>query len=258
MLPTAPASFSNSSDRPTRVRYSVVGLMIALAMVTYLDRACIGKLAPDISRELQLSKEQMSVVFSSFALAYALFEVPTAWWADRRGTRGVLTRIVLWWSALTMMTAGAFNYASMVAIRFLFGAGEAGAWPCVARTFSKWIPPLQRGRVQGIFFAGAHLAGGLTPIIAATLNGFVGWRGVFVIFGVVGVGWVIVWHRWFRNEPAEHPAVNAAERELIAAGRTTTAAHHEGWPYWRRLLVHRNTLPLCLSYIPNTAVQLTA
>lgn len=228
--------------------------MIALAMVTYLDRACIGKLAPDISRDLSLSKEQMSVVFSSFALAYAIFEVPTAWWADRQGTRGVLTRIVLWWSALTMLTAGAFNYASMVVIRFLFGAGEAGAWPCVARTFSKWIPPLERGRVQGVFFAGAHLAGGLTPIIAATLNGLIGWRWVFVLFGAVGVGWVMVWHRWFRNEPAEHAAVNAAERELITAGRRAVVSPHEGWPYWRRLLAHRNTLPLCLGYIPNSTV----
>lgn len=243
-----------ASARPTRVRYGVVGLMVTLAMVTYLDRVCIGKLAPDIMRDLSLSKEQMSWVFSSFALAYAIFEVPTAWWADRKGTRSVLTRIVLWWSALTMVTAGAFNYGTMLVIRFLFGAGEAGAWPCVARTFSKWIPPLQRGRVQGIFFAGAHLAGGITPIIAASLNGLIGWRWVFVVFGTVGVGWVIVWHHCFRNEPSEHPATNAAERELIAAGRTTAASHHEGWPYWKRLLAHRNTLPLCLSYIPNGTV----
>ena len=236
------------------MRYGVVGLMISLAMVTYLDRACVGKLAPDISRDLALSKDQMSWVFSAFALAYALFEVPTAWWADRRGTRGVLTRIVLWWSGLTMLTAAAFNFTSMVAIRFLFGAGEAGAWPCVARTFSKWIPPQQRGRVQGIFFAGAHLAGGLTPMIAAALNGLVGWRGVFIVFGGVGVAWVIAWHRWFRNTPAEHPGTNAAERELIAAGRVAAESHHEGWPYWKRLLGHRNTWPLCISYIPNGTV----
>lgn len=238
--------------RPTRVRYGVVGLMVTLAMVTYLDRACIGKLAPDIMRDLELSKEQMSWVFSAFALAYALFEVPTAWWADRRGTRRVLTRIVLWWSALTMATGAAFSYGSMLVVRFLFGAGEAGAWPCVARTFSKWIPLAQRGRVQGIFFAGAHLAGGLTPVIAATLNGWFGWRWVFVIFGLVGVVWVAVWYRWFRDEPAEHAGVNAAENELITRGRVTGGSLHEGWPYWRRLLAHRNTLPLCLGYIPNS------
>ncbi len=221
-------------------------------MVTYLDRACISKLAPDIQRDLSLSKEQMSWVFSSFSLAYAFFEVPTAWWADRVGTRSVLTRIVLWWSALTALTAGAVNYVTMLTVRFLFGVGEAGAWPCVARTFSIWIPLRQRGRVQSIAFAGAHLAGGFAPLIAYELSLHVGWRGVFLVFGAVGLVWVLAWRRWFYDTPAGHPAINAAERELIAYGRITSPSSHEGWSYWRRLLAHRNTLPLCLSYIPNS------
>jgi sugar phosphate permease len=131
-------------------------------MVTYLDRVCISKLAPDIMRDLGLTKVQMGWVFSAFALAYAAFEIPTAWWADRQGTRRVLTRIVVWWSSFTIATAGAFNYASLLALRFLFGVGEAGAWPGVARTFSRWIPRRERGTIQGIFFIGAHLAGGVT------------------------------------------------------------------------------------------------
>ncbi|MEI6862645.1 MAG: MFS transporter, partial [Verrucomicrobiota bacterium] len=241
-----------SASRPTHVRHTVIGLMIGLAMVTYLDRASLATLAPDIQREFGLSKQEMSIVFGSFALAYALFEVPTAWWADRIGTHRVLTRIVLWWSALTMLTAAAFNRTSLVVIRFLFGAGEAGAWPCMARTFSKWIPRQQRGRVQGLFFAGAHLAGGLTPYFATQLNGLVGWRGVFVVFGLVGVAWVLAWRHWFRNTPEEHPAANPAECALIAANRVPAASGHAGWPYWRRVLAHRNTLPLCLGYIPNS------
>lgn len=242
----------SASLRPTRVRYGVVGLAMSLAMVTYLDRACIGALAPDIARDLGLTKPQMSTVFSAFALAYALFEIPTAWWADRMGTRRVLTRIVLWWSAFTMATAAAFSFVSMVVIRFLFGIGEAGAWPCVARTFAQWIPLAQRGRVQGIFFAGAHLMGGLTPMIALALAGIFGWRGVFIAFGCVGVVWTVIWQRAFRDTPAEHPRVNAAEVALIAEGRAGAVSQHEGWPYWRRLLGHRNTLPLCLAYIPNS------
>lgn len=248
-LPSAPTS---ASPRPTRVRYGVVALAIALAMVTYLDRACIGTLAPDIMRDLGLTKDQMSLVYSAFALAYGLFEIPTAWWADRRGTRNVLTRIVLWWSVFTGATAAAFNLGSLLVIRFLFGAGEAGAWPCVARTFSRWIPLAQRGRIQGIFFSGAHLAGGLTPMIALTLSAWFGWRGVFVVFGLLGLAWCAVWFRWFRDEPAEHPGVNAAEHALIVAGRGEAASRHEGWSYWRRLFAHRNTLPLCLAYIPNS------
>lgn len=239
--------------QPTRVRYKVVSMTLLLAMITYLDRACMGTVAPAIMRDLSLSKEQMSWVFTVFAISYALFEIPTAWWADRLGTRSTLTRIVLWWSAFTMLTAAAFNYVSMLVVRFLFGAGEAGAWPCVARTFARWIPLAERGRIQGIFFAGAHLAGAVTPAIVVAMMTVVSWHFVFVVFGLVGVVWAIAWHRWFRDEPTEHPEVNAAEVEKIMAGRQVGSDHDSGAGYWGRLFSHRNTVAICLAYMPTSA-----
>lgn len=240
--------------QPTRVRYKVVALTVLLAMVTYLDRVCISKLAPDIMRDFGLSKIQMGYVFSAFALAYACFEIPTAWWADRIGTRTVLARIVIWWSCFTIATAMAFNYVSLLLTRFLFGAGEAGAWPCVARTFSRWIPRHERGTIQGIFFAGAHLAGGLTPMLVVLLLPYMHWRAMFVCFGALGFVWAMAWHSWFRNDPAQHSAVNAAELERIVAGRVADAAHPAGWSYWRRLFRHRNVIALCIMYLPNSVI----
>ena len=236
------------------VRYKVVAMAVALAAVTYLDRACIGTCAPDIMRDLGLSKGQMSLIYSAFALAYALFEIPTAWWADRQGTRHVLTRIVVWWSAFTMLIATTWNFASLLVTNFLFGCGEAGAWPSVARTFSRWVPRSERGRVQGIFFSGAHLAGGVTPLLVIWLTQtlHLGWRTVFVMFGMIGVVWSVVWYRWFRNDPSEHPQVQPAELAKIVADRAPVGGRHEGWAYWKRLLSHPNTLPLCLMYFPNS------
>lgn len=236
----------------SRVRYRVVGFMLALGAVTYLDRACIATLSPDIRRDLGLDKEQMSWIYSAFAIAYAAFEIPTAWWADRMGTRRVLTRIVAWWSAFTMATAAAWSFGSMLVIRFLFGAGEAGAWPNMARTFSRWIPKSERGTIQGIFFAVAHATGGLTPLIALAVAGLCGWRWTFVIFGIPGIVWAIAWHRWFRDDPEQHPSVSSAELEKIVAGRDPSTGQHEGWAYWKQLLRHRNTLFLCLMYFPNS------
>lgn len=243
-----------AADRPGRVRYKVVGMAILLAMVTYLDRVCISKVAPNIMEDLDLSKVQMGYVFSAFALAYAIFEVPTAWWADRFGARVTLSRIVVWWSAFTLVTAAAFNYASLLIIRFLFGAGEAGAWPCVARAFSRWVPRRERGTVQGIFFAGAHLAGGLTPILVVVLLRWLSWRTIFVCFGMVGFVWALVWYRWYRDDPAQHSEVGQPELELITAGRVAGSAHAAGWAYWRQLLRHRNLVALCLMYFPNSFV----
>src|SRR5690349_11213699 len=140
---------------PTRTRYRVAGFLMALAAVTYLDRICISVLAPDIQREFGLSKIEMGRVFSAFAVAYAGFEVVSAWWGERIGARRVLTRIVIWWSCFTMATGAVWSYGSMLAIRFLFGAGEAGAWPNAALAFSRWIPVRERGRTQGFFFSAA-------------------------------------------------------------------------------------------------------
>jgi MFS family permease len=233
------------------VRYRVVAFMVSLAALTYLDRVCISVLAPDIMAEFSLSQIQMSYVFSAFTLSYAIFEIPTAWWADRVGSRRVLARIVAWWSAFTMLSAAAFNYASLLAVRFLFGVGEAGAWPNAARVFSRWIPAGERGTVQGVFFAGAHLSGGVTPVIVAWMLGFLTWRWVFICCGAVGFIWTAVWYWWFRDEPAEHPAIGSAELEKILRERTLPAAHGEG-PSWTIIFRHAGVFPLCLMYVANT------
>lgn len=225
--------------------------MVTLAMITYLDRACIGAMAPSIASEFGLDEAQMGWVFFAFALSYAMFEIPTARWADRRGARSVISRIVTWWSVFTLVTAGAFNYVSLLIARFLFGAGEAGAWPCVARVFSRWIPQRERGTVKGIFFAGAYTSGALTTVVVTALLPLMSWRTILVTFGCIGFIWVIVWHRWFRDDPAEHPAVDEAERRLILADRAPEAPHPSGWMYWRNLLRQRNVLLLCLMYMPN-------
>jgi MFS transporter, ACS family, glucarate transporter len=242
------------SRSATHVRYRVVALVTGLGMITYLDRACIATLAPGIMRDLGLSTIQMGYAFTAFQLAYAVFEIPTAWWADRRGTRSVLSRIVLWWSALTAATAAAFSYPMLLAIRFLFGMGEAGAWPCVARTFARWIPIHERGRVQGVFFAGAHLVGGLTPALVLWLLTFMSWRAIFVMFGTVGLVWVAIWHTWFRNDPSEHPSVSAAELQTIVAERPPDSGHAAGWEYWGRLIRNRNMLAMCVMYVPNCMI----
>jgi ACS family glucarate transporter-like MFS transporter len=239
---------------PTHARYRVVALATGLGMITYLDRACIATLAPGIVRDLGLTTVQMGYVFTVFQLAYALFEIPTAWWADRRGTRLVLSRIVLWWSCLTAATGAAFSYPVLLVVRFLFGVGEAGAWPCVARTFSRWIPRRERGTVQGIFFAGAHLVGGLTPALVLWLLRFLSWREIFVCFGAIGLLWMAAWLTWFRNDPSEHRGVNAAELQTIVSERPADCAHSAGLDYWRKLLTNRNMIALCIMYIPNSMI----
>jgi MFS transporter, ACS family, glucarate transporter len=244
---------SSGSARPTRARYIVILFMVTLAMVTYLDRACIGTMKTTIQAEFGLSEGQFSWVFFSFIFAYALFEIPTARWAERRGTKNVFSRIVAWWSVFTLMTAASWNYVSLVVTRFLFGAGEAGAFPCMARVMSRWIPFKERGTAKGIFFAGAYASGAMTNVVVLALLPLFSWRVILVMFGLVGFVWVIAWHRWYRDDPAQHPSVNQAELDVIVADRPAAVDHPRGWPFWANLLKQRNVRLLCAQYMANCA-----
>jgi ACS family glucarate transporter-like MFS transporter len=238
--------------QPTRVRYRAGGFLLALAAVTYLDRVCISVLAPSIQRDLSLSKIQMSFVFSAFAVAYAGFEILTAWWGERIGPRRVLTRVVAWWSCFTIATSFAWNYSSLLVIRFLFGVGEAGAWPNAALAFSRWTPLSERGRAQGFFFAAAHFSGGATPLLVAAMVPYMSWRAIFATCGTVGFVWAVAWFRWFRDEPRDHKGVNAAEAELIETGRQIKANGHAGAGAWRLLAGSSSVWFLCLAYFSNS------
>jgi MFS family permease len=149
-------------------------------------------------------------------------------------------------------TGAAFNHSSLLILRFMFGAGEAGAWPNAARTFSRWIPAGERGTVQGIFFAGAHLAGGLTPLLVVWLSSYLHWRAIFAVLGAVGFVWAAAWWIWFRDEPSEHPSVSPDEARYIMENRGGGGDHHHGGQMWIRLVSHPGVLALYVTYFANT------
>jgi MFS transporter, ACS family, glucarate transporter len=194
----------------------------------------------------------MGFVFSAFTAAYALFEIPTGWWADRIGSRRVLTRIVTWWSIFTGLTGLAWNFPSLIALRALFGAGEAGAWPTVARALSRWFPERERGTAQGIFFMGAHLGGGLTPILVAAIAARIGWRGTFPLLSIFGFLWAASWFRWYRDEPRNHASVAAEELSWIEAGRRSVPGEIGQRKILRAALKTPGIWFLCLMYFTQT------
>ena len=224
-----------------------------LAVVTYLDRVCIATAAPFIMADLGLTLVEMGFVFSAFTLAYSLFEVPSGWLGDRLGARRVLTRIVLWWSAFTMLTGTAQGLGSLVVIRFLFGAGEAGAFPNAVRSFATWFPARERGMANGVLFFGSRLGGALTAPLALVLVRAWGWRLAFVTFGALGVVWALAWYRWYRDRPADHPDVDPAEVAWIqqddAEARDAHAGDAAAGPTpWLRLLASPNLYAICAMY----------
>jgi MFS family permease len=238
------------ADRPTQTRQVVMGYLGALAFILYLDRVCISKAATSIKEELGLSESQLGIVFGAFTLAYGLFEVITGHWGDRYGSRRVVIRIVLWWSAFTALTGCVWKFSYellpgvivssfylLLLIRFLFGAGEAGALPNMARIVSRWFPLSERGKAQAILNTSMLVGGAVAPVASAYLISAVGWRWTFVVFGSIGVAWAGLFAAWFRDEPADHPGVNAAELQHIIGGMAPSAGRtiHASVP-WGRVL----------------------
>jgi MFS transporter, ACS family, glucarate transporter len=238
---------ADSATKPTRARYFVVLLAISLAVLSYVQRVAISQAAEPISRDLHVPKEQMGFIFGAFGLAYALFEIPMGLLGDRLGVRRVLTQIVLAWSVCTALTGAAWNVGSMCVIRFLFGAGEAGCFPNLTRMLSAWMPAKERVTAQALMWAFARWGGAITPPMALLAINLFGWRWAFVQFALAGVIWCAVFLFWFRDDPAQHRSVNAAERELLEASRVLTT-HRAGQAHWLSVLLTRPVLILGLQY----------
>lgn len=255
------------SSQPTRVRYVVLAFVASLSMITYLDRAAFPNVQDNVRSALGLATlADLWLPFTIFQFSYAIFEIPTGWLGDVFGPRKTLIRIVLWWSFFIAVTGLAgeisgvslfgskltsftiYGFTGLVAVRFLFGIGEAGAYPNIARAIYNWFPLRERGRASGVVWLTARLMGGLTPLIMTVLLTQFGfhWRSVFFLFGSLGVIWCIAFAIWFRNRPDEKPEVNDAERELIAADHGPEQVH-SGVP-WKKILKNRNVWALSLMY----------
>lgn len=230
----------------TSARYRVTAFAISLAALAYMQRVAISQAAPGIQTDLGLDKEQIGQVFGAFGLAYALFEIPNGLLGDRFGVRSTLTRIVVLWSVFTALTGAAWSFASMWLARFLFGAGEAGCFPNLTRMLSTWLPLRSRLRAQAFMWACSRWAGAFTPLLVLALVQWQGWRWAFVILAVLGFLWAAVFYRWFRDDPAQHPAVNAQELELLSESRVLTT--QEGDARWYQALLERQVLLLLLQY----------
>ncbi len=205
----------SQGTRRSKGRWYILVLISAMYLITYLDRVNISVAAPVISKEFGFDKITMGVIFSAFVWAYAIFQVPGGWLGDRFGARKVLTIIVSYWSIMTAATAAAFGVTSFVIVRFLFGVGEAGAFPGATRAMQLWYPPQERGFVQGITHSASRFGAAIAPPIVVLITTTLGWRSVFYICGAVGIVWSIWWYLAYRDLPEEHRSVNRGELEHI-------------------------------------------
>jgi MFS family permease len=237
MMPPVMASPKGSRSR-------LLQFAFILSIITYIDRVCISTAAPAIRGELGLSTVQVGWMFSIFTFAYAFFEIPSGWLADLMGPRRMMTRIVLWWSGFTMATGLAWSFPSLLATRFLFGVGEAGAFPTISRSFSRWFPSREVGNAHGVLFMGTRFGGALAPPLVVAIMAVAGWRISFFIFGILGIIWSVFWWKWYRDDPREHTGTSPEELDIILKGIGSGRANTIQW----REFFSANLLLICLMY----------
>jgi MFS transporter, ACS family, glucarate transporter len=212
-------------------RHGVLGLLCAVSAITFLDRLALPIAEPGIRGELHLTPAEWGWVLSAYVLANALFEMPSGALGDRNGQRRELTRITVWWSAFTALTAWCRSLWQMAAARFCFGIGAAGAYPNAAGAIARWFPKREHARAQGFVWGASRLGGALAFPMLAPIAAHHGWRAIFWLLGAIGLAWSAVWWSWFRDEPGKMHGISAEE---VAEIQTGDQAERQTVP-WRRL-----------------------
>jgi sugar phosphate permease len=235
-------------------RWYILGVICLMYLITYLDRVNISTAAPEIRKEFGFDAVTMGWIFSAFGWSYALFQVPGGWLSDRFGARPVLAGIVTYWSVMTAATAGAVGAVSFFVMRFLFGIGEAGAFPGATRAMQVWYTREERGFAQGFTHSASRLGAAIAPPLVVLITTTLGWRSVFYICGAIGFVWAVWWYLEYRNLPEEHRMVNRAElahiRGLSATGEINQAVIERGAANvpWGTLLRSPNMWAIMCAY----------
>lgn len=206
---------TRSDSKVLPKRFLLVGMMVLLSMILYIDRSVISTVKQDMTDDLGFTETQIGLVFSIFGFAYALGQTPGGWLADRFGSRKTLTLVILVWSVFTSLTGVVRSFFAMLGVRLLFGLGEAGAYPAMARGIFAWLPKSERGLAHGLNFSGGRIGAAISFPLAVWMLTLIQWQTMFWILGGLGILMAIAWFVWFRDDPAEHPGVSRQELALI-------------------------------------------
>ena len=196
------------------LRWWMAGLVFLATFINFIDRLTIAVLAPVITVQLGLTNLQFASVSTWFLVAYTASQGLSGRLYDRFGTRRGFTVSILVWSVAAMSHAFARGLASLSALRFVLGLGEAGNWPGAAKVIAEWFPPRERAFAMGIFNSGVTVGSIVAPPLIVFLQLRFGWKTTFLVTGGLGFVWLALW-LLFYDTPERHPALTAEERALI-------------------------------------------
>jgi MFS transporter, ACS family, glucarate transporter len=242
-----------AATKRTSVRVRLVAMLFVISAIAFLDRTNISVAGLQMRRDYAIDPIQLGWVFSAFLIGYAAFQIPAGWLAARIGPRLLLTLALLWWGVFSVATAwvpagSAHAITLLILVRFGLGIGEAAVYPSGNQFVSRWVPAQERGKANGLIFAGVGAGSGLTPPLISAVIAFGGWRASFYVCALIGVVAAAVWYVMARDRPQDHPKVDAAELAHIEAGLPHEPDEPVGPIPWRAILTSRAVWGLFLGY----------
>jgi MFS transporter, ACS family, hexuronate transporter len=217
------------------LRWWIGGLLFASTVINYLDRQTLSILAPYLKIEYHWTNTDYASIVIAFRIAYSIGMTVFGRLMDRIGTRRGLTITVIWYSIVSLLTPLASGFRSFLFFRFLLGAGESANWPAATKAVSEWFPKQERGLATALFDSGSSIGGAIAPFIVLGVYFRWGWRPAFVVPGLLGFIWLIVW-RWLYHPPHSHPMISKAESEMLAGDKNIVAFETAPRARWRDLL----------------------
>jgi ACS family hexuronate transporter-like MFS transporter len=205
------------------LRWWIGGLLFASTVINYLDRQTLSLLAPFLKLQYHWTNTDYANLLIGFRVAYSIGQTVFGRLMDRLGTRRGLSITVLAYSIISMCTSMATGFRSFATFRFLLGAGESANWPAAAKAVSEWFPKRERGLATALFDSGSSIGGAIAPFLVLWIYFRWGWRPAFVVPGLLGFIWLIVWRSAYHS-PEEHPRISDEERAMILRDREDDAA----------------------------------
>jgi ACS family glucarate transporter-like MFS transporter len=241
------------AEQRTRVRVGLVFLLFVISAIAFLDRTNISVAGVQMRQEYGIDRIQLGWVFSAFLIGYAAFQVPAGWLAARYGPRLLLTWALVWWGMFSIATAlvppdGAHAILTLAIVRFALGIGEAAVYPSANQFVARWVPASERGKANGLIFAGVGAGSGLTPPLITAIIVMGGWRASFYVCAAIGLVVAALWYWLARDRPQDHAGVSPAELAHIEAGLPPAPKAEPVAIPWRAILSSRNVWGLFLSY----------
>lgn len=225
----------------------VLSLLCVMYLILFVDRVNIATAAPLIKIDLHLSNTQLGLVFSAFAIPYAVFQLLGSWISDKFGPRLILSACCVIVGIATILTGVAGGFLSLIAARLALGLGEGAAFSTATRAMSTWTPAGRWGFAQGITHSFAHIGNALTPPLMIALFALITWRGSFIVMGSASLVWLVVWAWYFRNDPRTHPAITDADLAALPA-RAAGGRHSVPWLRLARRILPVTAVDFCYGW----------